>query len=439
MTLNYPISHIIILFPFIMTAGSACDRSAPAGAAPPPAASSAEPGIEVPKSQEGHGHGPEKSDLDRPVEELVGLTCEHQVKTYLCDECRYEVGFVKVVPSLVDEGLIRTSTALRKNVSVPLALTGEVRFDERRVGHVSSQVEGIIKKVFVTLGDPVKAGQPLAELESVTVGEGQTALYETQGILALARKNYQWAEQLRQKNISSEKEFLEAKQELEAARIRSNGAWGRLRSLGSTGASGGRVKLIAPVDGTVLMMHSVMGEVARTDEKLFTIVDNAIVWVWADVYERDLEAVKTGQAAGKLSAKITVKAYPGTEFTGTVDLVSPAMDEATRTIKVRIEVNNADGRLLAGMFTRVQLFLPAQESALTVPETAVLEDDGRSFVFVHFQGEYHVRRPVRTGRAWPGWVEIVSGLQENAVVVSDGAFLLKSDVLRSKMGAGCAD
>jgi cobalt-zinc-cadmium efflux system membrane fusion protein len=69
----------------------------------------------------------------------------------------------------------------------------------------------------------------------------------------------------------------------------------------------------------------------------------------------------------------------------------------------------------------------------------VLEDEGRSFVFVHLQGEFYVRRPVTTGRTWAGWVEITQGLQPGQVVVAEGAFLLKSDVLRSKMGAGCAD
>ncbi|HEY5283661.1 MAG TPA: efflux RND transporter periplasmic adaptor subunit, partial [Polyangia bacterium] len=74
-----------------------------------------------------------------------------------------------------------------------------------------------------------------------------------------------------------------------------------------------------------------------------------------------------------------------------------------------------------------------------VPRDAVLEDEGRSFVFVHYQGEYYVRRPVITGRTWAAWIEIKKGLTEAQTVVDEGAFLMKSDVLRSKMGAGCAD
>ena len=70
---------------------------------------------------------------------------------------------------------------------------------------------------------------------------------------------------------------------------------------------------------------------------------------------------------------------------------------------------------------------------------ALLEDEGRTFVFVHHHGDYYLRRPVVAGRRWAGWVEIKRGLRPAQTVVAEGAFLMKSDVLRSKMGAGCAD
>lgn len=390
----------------------------------------------------------EVSDLDRSVEELATLVCEHSVKTYECPECRYEVGFVHAPASLVEGGLITTVKVEHRNVAVPIALTGEVGFDERRVGHVSSQVEGVISKVHVALGERVRKGQPLFEIESIAVGEAQAALLEAQSLLQLARRNFERVSGLRTENISSEKEFLQAKQEFETAEIRAQGALGKLTRLGTdpdearaltSDNSRGRLDLRAPVDGAVLVLHAVPGEVARTDESLVTVGDNSTVWIWADLYERDIAAVQRGQTAGKLPAAVSVKAYPGEEFAGTVDLVSPAMDESSRTVKVRIEVKNPDGRLLPGMFAAVNLFLSGPDQTLAVPRNAVLEDEGRFFVFVHHQGEYYVRRPVEVGRAWAGWFEITEGLAPAQTVVADGSFLLKSDVLRSKMGAGCAD
>jgi cobalt-zinc-cadmium efflux system membrane fusion protein len=412
-------------------ASVSCKKSSPAQATAPARGQQG--------SEGGRGEPKQPSDLDRPVEELVALTCEHKKMTFECDECRYEVGFVRAPASLVEGGLVKTVQVERQKVAVPVALTGEVRFDERRVGHLSSQVEGIVKQVHVALGDRVKQGQALVEIESVAVGEAQTAYREAQGILMLARRNFDRASELRKENISSEKEFLQAKQEFETAEIRAQGARAKLTHLGTGSNTRGRLVLRAPMDGAVLVMHAVSGEVVKTDESLITVGDHTTLWVWADLYERDIATVNRGQAAQKIAASVSVKAYPGEEFAGTVDLVSPAMDESSRTVKVRVEVNNADGRLLAGMFAAVKLFLPGTDEVLAVPRDAVLEDEGRSFVFVHHQGEYYVRRPVAVGRAWAGWVEIKQGLQPRQVVATEGAFLMKSDVLRSKMGAGCAD
>ena len=380
----------------------------------------------------------EVSDLDRPIEELMALTCEHHKKAFECDECRYETGFVRASADLVREGLIETAHVARQRVAAPITLTGEVRFDERRIAHVSSQVEGIIKKVHVALGSRVERGQALVAIDSIAVGEAQTSYREARGLLELARQDFERVSELHKENIASEKEFLQTKQALAASRIRAEGARSKLDRLGSGGGRGGIV-LRAPMDGSVLRMHAVSGEVARSDESLLTVGDNRIVWVWADLYERDLAAVHEGRAAGALAALVSVKAYPGQEFPGTVDLVSPAMDESSRTVKVRIEVSNPSGRLLAGMFADVKLMLPTAEDVLAIPRSALLEDEGRAFVFVLHHDDYYVRRPVAPGRSWPGWVEIKRGLEPGQTVVTEGSFLMKSDVLRSKMGAGCAD
>jgi membrane fusion protein, heavy metal efflux system len=414
------------------------------------------------KGHEGHGHeeqshevhdhedhekNRQSSDLDKPIDQLFAQSCEHKIKTYECDECRYEVGVVKADQKLFDGNLLKTAKATKTTVTVPLTLTGEVQFDERRVTHVSTQADGIIRKVHVMLGDKVKKGQALVELESVAVGDAEADYLEAGGILELARRNHDRIEALRKEAISSEKEMLMARQELGAAKIRSNAALGKLVRLGMTPAaarsltqarSRGRLVLRAPAKGTLLEMHAVAGEVAHSESSLATIGENSSVWVWADLYEQDMAVVISEQAKQPLVANIQVKAFPDEQFHGTVDFVSPAMSALSRTVKLRIEVQNPDSRLLAGMFAGVDIFLRDDQQALTVPTCAVLEDEGRNFIFVHHKDDYYVRRPVETGRSFGDSVEITSGLEGSERLVTNGAFLLKSDVLRSKMGAGCA-
>ncbi|MBI5545349.1 MAG: efflux RND transporter periplasmic adaptor subunit [Deltaproteobacteria bacterium] len=397
---------------------------------------------------EGHGGEKELSDMDRPVDELFSATCEHGRKTFECDECRYEIGVVKAPGGLFDGALLKKAAVGQRRVEAPIVLTGEIKFDERRVAHISAQTEGVVRKVHLSLGDRVKKGQPLVEIESVSFGQAESEHLEAQATLELARRSHDRQAELRQENITSEKEYLQAKRELEAAQIRARTAGDKLVQLGlppselkGLGQSGARARLVlrAPADGMVLVLHAVPGEVAKSEEPLLTVGDLSTLWLWADLYERDLALVADHQSAGGLQALVTVKAFPGEEFPGSVDFVGPTMEEATRTVKVRIGLKNPAGRLRAGMFANVRIFLPGKEEVLALPKDAVLEDEGRSFVFVHHHDDYFVRRPVKRGRAWAGWVEVTSGLAGGEMVVSEGSFLLKSDVLRSKMGAGCAD
>ena len=391
------------------------------------------------------------SDLDRSTEELFAATCEHAKKTHECDECRYQVGVVRVPESLLQEGLVKTATAERRPLETPVPLTGEVRFAERRVTHLSPRAEGVIRKVLVALGEKVTVGQPLLELESAGLGEAESSYLEAEATLRLARKGLDRQAALREEGISSEKEFLAARQEAESAGIRAQAAGDKLRRLGlgqgeieglgkaGPSAAQGRLVIRAPAAGTVLDMHAVPGEAARPDQNIFTIGDLSHLWVWADVYEGQVKQVLAHEHHGDMRATVTAKAFPGEVFPASVDFVAPSMDEKTRTLKVRVGVPNPKGKLRAGMFVNVELYLPSGPDALVVPRAALLSDEGRSFVFVRHHGDYWVRRPVETGRASGGQVEVTKGLAGGETVATEGCFLLKSDVLRSKMGAGCAD
>lgn len=390
----------------------------------------------------------EMSDLDRPVEELFAASCEHDIKAHECDDCRYEVGVVKAVADLFDKGLLEQTNAEKRSLSKPLEFNGEVRFDKRRVANISSQAAGIIRKAHVTIGDHVVHGQPLVTIESPALGKTQAEFLESKVILETAGRNYDRIAALGREGISSGKELLAAKTERDVARVRKDAAFNTLARLGMnttairrldrTGAKG-RLVLLAPFDGTVLDIQASTGELVRPELNLVTVADNSVVWVWVDVYERDIAPVMRKQAERPLAAEVEVNAFPREKFNGTLDFISPSMNKSSRTAAVRIIVPNPDGRLFSGMFARVKILMPGGEKVLSVPSSAVLDDEDRHFVFVHYQGDHYVRRPVTPGRNFAGLTEIKSGLTERETIVAKGAFLLKSDVLRSKMGAGCAD
>lgn len=395
-----------------------------------------------------HDHGAEGSDLDRPVAEMWEARCEHDILQHQCDECRYEIGMVKLDAALLgDNGLVRTGfPEKRQGRQEEKSLPGEVQLDETRTVHVASPLTGLITRGFTTPGAVVEAGAPLFEVDSPEVAEAKGGYLKALAGLDLARKTAEREALLFARKIAAEVEVQEA----EAGRIEAEtnlaAARGRLLRLGLTkteiegissgngaAALSGLVMVRAARAGTVIEGHAAAGEHVETGKELLTISGLDKVWVMADLKEPDLAAV--AEAAGG-EAKIDAL---GRSFSGQLDTVSGRMSEETRTAKARFRVDNSQGLLKPGMFVAVRLLLPAAGETIAVPKVAVLADEGRTFVFTHMEGDYWVRRPVELGRRFDGMVEIESGITAEQRIITDGSFLLKSDVLRGKMGAGCAD
>ncbi|MGD9947813.1 MAG: efflux RND transporter periplasmic adaptor subunit [Desulfobulbus sp.] len=397
---------------------------------------------------DGHDHEAEVSDLDRPVEEMWAAFCEHGILQHQCDECRYEIGTVKLAPSILgDNGLVRTGLPeKRQEYQQEHRLSGEVQFDDTRTVRVASPVSGLITRRFVTPGTQVVAGAPLFEIDSPEVTEAKGSYLKAKAALSLASQSTAREARLFAQKIAAEVEVQEAKAKLAEAEAEIAASRGRLVRLGlsktdveaisagnGSAALNGLVVIRAPRKGTVIEGNAASGEQAEAGKELLTLSDLETVWVMADVKEADLTVLANG------SGKKAVIEAMGHSFTGRLDAMAGRLSETTRTAKARFSVSNADGLLKPGMFVSVRLFLPAQGEVLVVPKVAVLADAGRTFVFTHKEGDYWIRRPVVLGARLDGMVEIASGIAAEQRIITDGSFLLKSDVLRGKMGAGCAD
>jgi cobalt-zinc-cadmium efflux system membrane fusion protein len=413
----------------------------------------------------GAGHGDEKeaghgeadapaeaevSDLDRPVDELFTGKCEHGLPHYTCDECRYELGVVKLDADVVSKegkpGLVNAIPAGTASFEGSVRLTGEVAVSDARTVHVSSPLAGIVVGSPALAGRRVAAGDVLFEVDSQEVAEAKADLLKKAAALDLATKTAEREALLFEKRISAEMEVQEARARQAEASIELEGARSRLTRLGvapqehpAPGAAagdalGGRVAVRASRAGTVLEGHANPGEYVEAGKEMFVVSDLSEVWVWAALKDADLGAVSgTGKVAALIEGPAGLVAH------GSVELVAGTVSEQTRTARARIVVANPNGALRPGTFVTVRIAGRDAGAAVAVPKVAVLADEGRPFVFTHRDGDYWVRRPVKLGRRSGDLVEIVAGLAPGQRIIADGSFLLKSDVLRSKMGAGCAD
>lgn len=405
------------------------------------------------------GHGRQTADLgcsdtacseDR-LNQLKEVTCEHKVPIIDCDNCRFEVGVVKIDPSIA-KALIKTDTVKDIKQKKVLKFTGQVQLDRTRTVDVVPIGSGQVKQVIKLLGDKVEKGDVLAVIHSADLGQAKAVFLEVQAKRELAEATFKREKELYEKKISSEADYLNSLNELKAAEASYAAIDKRLRLFGLETEQIAGIKdekengdfanliLRAPQAGTIIAQNISAGKIVETTENLYTIADLSNLWVWCDVYEKDLAVLHEQFSNYKsLQAVVSVKAFESSKFDGVVDLVGNLMDEHTRTVKMRVQVKNPGNKLRPGLFTNVEVMIPLQGRMVVVPRNAVMSDAEKNFVFQYWREDLWARRDVTLGAIYGDSAEILSGIPKGSKIVTGGAFMLKSDILREKMGAGCAD
>ncbi|MCY1169585.1 Cobalt-zinc-cadmium resistance protein CzcB [compost metagenome] len=313
-----------------------------------------------------------------------------------------------------------------------VSVTATIRPNQDRIAKISPRVEGRIVGVSANLGDAVRAGQALAVMDSLAIGEAQSTLLRAQSSERVAQADFKRAESLSAEEIIPQKELLRARGELERASAESRAARDRLRLLGGSASASGQAQstfaLTAPFAGTVIQKKATIGELGSPSDAIFTIADLSKVWIEANLTDQLVSKVRTGAAA-----IVTVGAYPGERFNGRVAYIANVLDKDSRTIAARIEVPNKDGRLKPEMFASASIATGGQVEAISVPDTAIVLLQGQPTVFVNEQGGFE-SRAVETGEKLAGRTVITSGLKAKEQVVASGAYALKARLLKSQIG-----
>jgi len=185
----------------------------------------------------------------------------------------------------------------------------------------------------------------------------------------------------------------------------------------------------SPIGGIITEKHAIVGELSDPSKSLYTVADLSSVWVMVDINEKDLSRVRKGQ-----NAIVIIGAYPDLKFRGRINHIADVVNESTRTVKARIAVANPGRKLKPEMFATVELALPADAPpVLAVPEDALQDLNGKKVLFVAESDEEFEPRPVETGRAASGMVEIVSGLKEGERYAIKGSFMLKAEQKKGEL------
>jgi Cu(I)/Ag(I) efflux system membrane fusion protein len=315
---------------------------------------------------------------------------------------------------------LQTERVAVKTLNKTIKTTGKVAMNENGRTYITSRVEGRIDKLYITAeGEYIAPGRAVASVYSPTYIAAQE---EYLLILGSAEKL---------KNAG--KDVVEINKHLRDAAKRKlkllNVPDRDIANLEKTRQAKDHMTIYAQFGGTVLERQVLSGTYIKQGDKMYSLADLSTVWLYIDVYEKDLGSVSTGQPV-----TVTSGAYPGESFTGKVTFISPLMDDATRTVKVRVEMANPKGKLKPNMFMNASIENPLT-ARMVIPESAILDTGDKSVVFVTRGENTFAQREVVTGQSAEGYIQILSGLQPGETVVTAATFLLDSQTKLGSFGS----
>ena len=323
-------------------------------------------------------------------------------------------GTVRISPDKVQLLGVRTEPAAERELRRVVRAVGTIQANERLLYKVAPRFEGWIEKLHVnTTGQPVARGQPLMEVYSPE--------------LIVAQDEYLIALRAIDDTRASSTEAQAVMQRLADGVLRRLRNWGisdtELETLSKEGKARQFLTYRSPVAGVVLQKPSVQGMRFMPGEALYEIADLSSVWLVAEVFERDLGLVKTGQ-----EAQLRILAYPEREFSGKVVFISPTLEADTRTGRVRIELANPGGLLKPAMYGSVQLSAGhPRGKVLAIPDSAVLDSGTRQVALVQRGEGLFEPRSVKLGMRAGGYVEVLEGVAAGEQVVVRANFLIDAE------------
>ena len=330
----------------------------------------------------------------------------------------------------LERGGIRIGNAHSGSINSELLIPAELQLNPNNVAHVSTMVEGQIFDVQAVVGDVVEMGEPLATIRSITLGRARADHRRADAMLDLARQNLAREQQLHSEGISSERSLLDAQFRVDEARAEREAAQAVLSVLNVGRSNGSDMTLQSPISGTIIQRHATHGESINPNDELFVIADLSNIWVIGQVYEQALSQVTQG-----MSATLSLQSDPVRRWEGIVDYISPIADELTRTVRIRVVLQNDDGILRPGLFGSLHLHSSTSSTSILLPESAIQTLDNHPVVFIPFETPNSFSPvSVSLGSTNQGLVEVLTGLSENDEVVLTGGFLLKSQLIRGELG-----
>lgn len=348
-------------------------------------------------------------------------------------------GLVRLSAEEITRGGIEVQPVGRAEFRTHRDFPGTVAPDANSLAEITTLARGRVIDVYADLGNEVKAGSLLAILYSSELGMAQSAYLKAKAKLHVADQASKRARLLLQEKVIGKAEAERREGERISALAEDREARDRLELLGMTDKEilqferdhiiRSYIPIHAPFAGRVIARNLTKGEVVEITEKLFVVADLSEVWVKANIPEKDIPYIHTDQSDRDQSAEVRVSAYPNEVFHGRITYVGDVLDPATRTMRLRLELQNPHRKLKPEMFATIRIYSEPETNVLLVPEGSIQRERERRFVFVQREPQVFEARDVKLGDSNGEVIKVLDGLQEGEQIVTKGSFVLKSELL----------
>ncbi|MCX6151490.1 MAG: efflux RND transporter periplasmic adaptor subunit [Ignavibacteriales bacterium] len=344
---------------------------------------------------------------------------------------------------------LETETVKLQPFTGYLSIPAKVITNQDNEAQIGSLVQGRVHKVFVKIGDFVKAGQVLMTVEGLDVGEIKAGFLIAKAALDYTKANYERQKKLYDEKIGSQKSLLESQAEYEKAFAEYKAEDKKIHSVGLSDEdvtdakineehTSGTLPIKSSINGVVVERNVVIGQLVDATTNAFKVINTNTVWVDGQIYEKDITKINQ-----KTNAVFTSTTYQDEKFNGRIIYIGQTVDEQSRTITVRGEFGNANNKLKPQMFGELKIPVGVNAKAIIVPEESVFKEAGQEYVFVQTsdtttpnRGQAFEQRKVITGTSVDKRIEIKEGLREGERVVSKGVFYLKSELKKDELAGG---
>ncbi|MCO4781136.1 MAG: efflux RND transporter periplasmic adaptor subunit [Candidatus Cloacimonetes bacterium] len=362
-------------------------------------------------------------------------------------DCKNQDALIRFIDSkIMKKSGIKTSKLAQSMDQNIVSCNAQIKYNQNKLAHITPRAKGVLTTISKDIGDSVLQGEVLAKIHSNEFSIAKSEYFQALTLVKLWEQNHQSELALQQDGATSSREVLQTKTKLVESQIIVEKSLQKLRNLGlnsdqikhlkASSKSDSKLSILSPFNGHISKRHAVTGEMVTTSKSLFTVVDTSKMWAFLDILPSDLTKVNIGQ-----NVEVKIPELSPLLFSGVISWIDSAISESSRTLKAKVELSNQNQMLKSGMFGTANIIINNNINSLLVHKSSVQWDGCCNVIFIKNSPQSFITKKVtlKPSGVNKDYYLAQGDIKTNDEVATTGSFLLKTELMKDNIGAGCCE